>query len=345
MKKIRIFSVVLAVSMLFSLAVSAEFSDMPQNERVALAINNAVSNGILSGYEDGTVRPDANITRAEMASIITRAFGATKEGDISQFLDVMPDSWYYSAFSKAYAMGAFRGDALGMMHPQDNITFQECFTVLSQVFDLLPPYKVIRDNSYVFPENTIFVANISRLYDVSILNDYADGANVADWAKVFVSGIVANGGWNGENGLLTPTAYITRGQFAIVMDNIIKTYIDSPGTYTELPQGNTMIRCNDVILDELKTDNDIFISDCVEQGGVTLNNITAKRLVVRGCATPLNENGEPENEFYGIVISGTFDDIRIIRPYISANLEGIVNDDFGLYSAEKTSVFFGIFTE
>ncbi|MCR4718611.1 MAG: S-layer homology domain-containing protein [Firmicutes bacterium] len=341
MKKTRIFSAVLAVSMLFSLAVSANFSDMPENEKLALAINNAVSNGILSGYEDGTVRPDSNITRAEMASIITRACGALKEADISEFLDVAPDSWYYSAFSKAYAMGAFSGDDQKLMHPQNNITFQECFTILSQVFDLLPPYEVIRDDSYIFPENTVFTATNSRLYDVSVLNDYSDGADVADWAKVFVSGVVINGGWNGENGLLTPKAYITRGQFAIVMDDIIKNYIDTPGTYTEFPQGNTMIRCNDVILDQLKTDNDIFISDSVEQGGIVLNNISANRLVVRGCATPVDENGDPENENFGIAISGNFEAIRIIRPYISADLSGSVYN--GLYTAKDTSIFLGTF--
>ena len=138
MKKIRFFSAVIAISMLFSLAVSADFSDMPGDAALGQAINNAVSHGILSGYEDGTVRPDSNITRAEMASIITRAFGASKEADISEFSDVPADKWYHSAFSKAYSMGAFSGDDQKHMNPENNITFQECFTILSQVFDLLP---------------------------------------------------------------------------------------------------------------------------------------------------------------------------------------------------------------
>ena len=340
MKKFRFFSAVIAVSMLFSAAVSADFSDMPSDAQAAQAITNAVSNGILSGYEDGTVRPDANITRAEMASIITRAFGASKEADIKDFLDVPSDAWYYSAFSKAYAMGAFTGDDQKHMNPQNNITFQECFTILSQVFDLLPPYTVIRDGSSDFPKNTVFTSVNARLYDVSVLSDYADGNSVADWAKVFVSGVVANGGWNGENGNLTPTAYITRGQFATVLDNIIKNYIDTPGTYAELPAGNTMIRCNDVTLDGVSTESDIFISDSVEQGKITINNISANRIVVRGCATETDENGMPVNDDFGIVISGKFGAIRIIRPYISANVAGSTYSK--LYAAEKTSVNLGV---
>lgn len=339
MKKIKIFSAIIAVSMLFSAAVSANFSDMPSDEKAAQAISNAVSNSILSGYEDGTVRPDANITRAEMASIITRVFGATKEADISEFTDVTKDAWYYSAFAKAYTMGTFSGDDQKHMNPQNNITFQECFTILSRAFDLLPPYAVIRDGSTEFPENTFYTPANSRLYDLSGLSKYDDGSSVADWAKIYVAGIVVNGGWDGENGKLNPTNYITRGQFAIVLDNIVKNYIDTPGTYTELPEGNTMIRCNDVVLDGLSTDSDIFISDSVEPNKITINNITANRIVVRGCATETDEEGNLESDDFGIEISGTFNAIRIIRPYIIANLEN--SSYVKLYSAEKTSVNLG----
>lgn len=344
MKKFSFFSAVLAISMLFTAAVSADFPDMPSDEQAAKAITNAVSNGILSGYDDGLVRPDANITRAEMASIITRAFGASKEADISDFSDVPIDMWYHSAFSKAYAMGAFSGDDQKRMNPQNNITFQECFTILSQVFDLLPPYTVVRDNSATFSENTVFTPANSRLYDVSCLNKYADGSSVADWAKVFVAGVVANGGWDGdENGNLSPADYISRGQFAQVMDNIVKNYIDTPGTYTELPAGNTMIRCNDVILNGVSTESDIFISDSVEQGGIGINDITANRIVVRGCATETDEEENPVNDNFGIVLSGKFNAIRIIRPYISADVSGAKYST--LYSAEKTSVNLGIFEQ
>jgi len=123
------------------------------------------------------------------------------------------------------------------------------------------------------------------------------------------------------------------------MNNIIQNYIDTPDTYTELPQGNTMIRCNGAVLDGLKTDYDIFISDSVAQGGITVKNISANRLVVRGCATPVDEDEKAENENFGIVISGEYGAIRIIRPYISADLSSATYKK--LYSAEKTSVNLG----
>lgn len=341
MKKFRFVSAILAASVMFSATVFADFSDMPSDEGLKTAIENAVSNGLLSGYEDGTVRPDANITRAEMASIITRACGADNEADISAFSDVPADAWYHSAFAKAYRMGAFSGDDQKLMHPQNNITFQECFTILSQVFDLLPEYTIVRKSADEIPENTVYVGGKTpRLYDVSILNSYADGAEVAAWAKVFVSGVVANGGWSGENGYLTPVAYITRGQFATVMNNLIQNYIDTPGTYTELPAGNTMIRCNDTVIDGVKSDSSLYIADCVLPLGIVFNNATINRLVIRGCATEVGEDGKPVNSDYGISPTGSFNSIRVIRPYIAADLSGCSYK--GLYATEDTSVALGI---
>ncbi|MBR4172950.1 MAG: S-layer homology domain-containing protein [Clostridia bacterium] len=318
MKKICLFSAVLAASMLFSIAVFADFSDMPEESWAVTAINNAVEHGILSGYEDGTVRPASNITRAEMASIISRACGATGMESISFIADVKKDSWYYEPVAKAVTMGAFHGDENGFMYPENNISFQETFTVLSQVFDLLPPYTKLSEDPYEIPANKVYTQLNHRLYDVSVLAKRSDAATTADWAKIYVAGVITHGG--GEGVVVRPTEYITRAEFAIVMDHIIQNYIDEPGTYDSLPEGNTIIRCDGVMLNELTTNGDIYIADSVSQGGIVVNNITANRLIVRGCATPLDSKRKMINDNFGISITGTFDAIRVIRPNIVADL-------------------------
>ena len=205
----------------------------------------------------------------------------------------------------------------------------------------MPKYTISNKADEASSEDSVFVGGKTpRIYDISVLRSYIDSANIAAWAKVYFAGVVANGGWSGENGYLTPTAYITRGQFATVMDNLIKNYIDTPGTYTELPSGNTIIRCSNVVLDGVSTDSSLYISDCVLPFGVEFNNAKINRLVVRGCATELGENGEPVNDDYGISPKGSFGSIRIIRPYISADLSGCSYE--GLYTAEKTSVILGV---
>lgn len=335
----------LAVSAVLSfgtIASAASFTDMPSDAAAAAAIENAVKNGLLSGYkEDNTVRPDANIKRSEMAVIITKACMVEKEGNISAFIDVNKSDWFYSAMAKAYEMGAFSGDG-DRMKPHDNITFQECFTVLSQVFDLLPEYTRPAAADIPNPIPSDKVLSGSRLYDISVLNGFDDIGEVADWAKVFYAGIVANGGWSGVNNKLTPTAYITRAQFAQVMDNLIQNYIDTPAELTELPAGNTMIRCDGVTLKGLTTDGDIYIGDSVSANGITVEDITANgRFVIRGCATPVTgENGALTYGETGIKISGTFDAVRVIRPYINLDMSSAKYNS--VYSAKDTNLAIGI---
>ena len=52
--------------------------------------------GILGGYEDGTFRPNASITRAEFAKIAVSFFDYEGIGADSGFADVAPGSWYES---------------------------------------------------------------------------------------------------------------------------------------------------------------------------------------------------------------------------------------------------------
>lgn len=335
MKKIKFITFTLSAVLLFgSSASAATFSDMPVDPSSATVIENAVNNSLLSGYTDGTVKPDAYITRAEMASIITRACGAFKEGDISSFADLDCNAWYYSSIAKAYEMGALSGSN-GMMYPDNYITFQECFTVLSQVFDLVPDYILVNSISEL-PANTVLVGR--RLYDLSALDKYNDSQSIADWAKIYVAGIISHGGWSGIDNNLTPNNNITRLQFATVMDNLFKNYIDTPGTYTSLPKGNTLVRCNGVVLDGISTEHDIYIADGVSANGVTINNVyTDGRIVVRGCATPvLNDVDAITFGECGIILSGHFEQVRIIRPYINLDMR---NATYGtIYSIKNTSV-------
>ena len=62
-----------------ALSTSPTFSDMPDNWATE-ALESAVANGLLVG-DDGKIMPDSPLTRAQMATIIARAFGATEEGD------------------------------------------------------------------------------------------------------------------------------------------------------------------------------------------------------------------------------------------------------------------------
>ncbi len=298
----KITAVILVTVMVLSMSTvvfADTFSDMPNDWRRS-AIENAVKNGLISGKGNGLVAPDDNITRAEMASIIVRALGATKEADIKEFKDVKEGAWYYGELSKAVYMNAFSGDDQKMMNPTGNITFQECFTVLSKVFGLC--YRMTPDKAK------------------ELILAYSDGDTVSSWASVYYASILEKEYWTGgPDKKLRAKEFINRGEFAVVMDNLVKMYITEPGEVTDIPEGNIVVRCNDVVLDGIETKYDVIIGDGVEPQKVSVNNVKIDgRLVIRGCAS--DENIEKPTAVLGLAPSGEINDVQLIVPYLVVSL-------------------------
>ncbi len=255
MKKfIKLLSCIVVISMLLSISAFAAFSDMPDGEKGAV-IERAVENGLLTGFEDGTVRPDEPITRAQMATIMSRALNATTEADLSAFGDVNEGDWYYSAMAKAVFMEAFKGDGANL-NPNNNITRQEAMLVLSRIFDM--PFSTME-----------------------VIDTFEDGNKVSVWAKNEVSRVITEG-YIKTGGTLRPLDPMTRYEFAELIDSIVTTYIKEDGEYSaeDIPEGNILIQANDVVLNGVKNDR-IFISDGTA-GKVTLKECEIQRIVVRG---------------------------------------------------------------
>lgn len=293
MKRILAILMVCVMS-LSATAFAADFVDMP-NDWSTAALENAVANGLLAG-SDGRIAPNDNLTRAQMATIVVRAFGATAEADISGFSDVTPDAWYHPYVSKAVAMGAFNGEA-DKFNPDNSITRQEAFVVLSRAFGLAVNEKV----------------------NAAVLDSFSDAAKVADWAKTDVAAIIASGYVGGSNGMLNPEANITRAEFAVVMDRLIKYYIDEETT-TIPTDGNVMIRVGGLKLEGVETNHMVVIGDGVGDSDMSIvNSHLDKNIVVRAGKT--------------VSLDGRYAHVKIIRPNI--RVEGLIrvlNED---YSAEK----------
>ena len=112
-------SALICFMMLFSICSAQTFSDMPDNWSTK-ALTSAVNNGLINGA-NGLIRPNDSLTRAEMAAIITRAFGGETMADLSGFVDINEGDWFYAPMAKAVAMGAFTGDG-EYLHPFEMIS-------------------------------------------------------------------------------------------------------------------------------------------------------------------------------------------------------------------------------
>lgn len=103
-------SSLILLSMTFSIAQAAAFSDVPAENKYYGAISEISELGIVTGYEDGTFKPDEYITKAELSAMIARmtpydAFDSTQYPQL--FTDVTPEHWAYSYINKAAYCGVF----------------------------------------------------------------------------------------------------------------------------------------------------------------------------------------------------------------------------------------------
>lgn len=310
MKKTKIISVISAFVIAMGVSVSVNaFSDMPSGT-IGEAMQSAVDAGLINGYDDGTVKPDNLITRAEMAAIITRAFGA-EDMSVKEYADVPQSAWYHDVVSKSVAMGAFQGDDDVTFSPERNITFQETYIVLSRVFAFEP---------YLVKQSGLLLGDV----DASVLNSFPDNLELASWAKDGAKYIVGNGGWKGIDGKLKPTAYITRGEFALLMDSIVDRYIDEPGTYANIMDEFVMVRCGGVTIDGMKTTKNVVIAYSVGTEGVLIKNsvINGVTLVLGGSdITPkrtVSETGvikyQPDESH--VKLDGNIYDLRVAGQHI-----------------------------
>ena len=297
-----------SVMMMQSAAFAQEFTDMPDNWTTG-ALERAVENGLLNGA-DGKIMPDDNIKRSEMAAIIVRAFGANVEADISMYPDMSQDKWYYSEFAKAVKMGAFSGTDDGKLNPEAPITYEECFTVISRIFCLVNG-DVTKSESY---ENV----------DCTVLDSYSDSQAIATWAKQYTSLVVGKGYWNGYEGKLKPQdTYITRSEFAVLMDNLIKTYINEPGEYTEFADGNILIRSEGVTLNGYNGDDIIIIGDGVSGETLLDNIVSTNEIISRAGKT---------------IVKGKINDASVINEGTSFDINAVEKRDGLIYIAKGTEL-------
>lgn len=129
-----------------------DFSDVAEGQWYNTAISTMAAMEVITGYPDGTFRPNANITRAEFAAIAARFDESGIEGDIS-FEDVI-GHWAEEEISLAATNGWVEGYPDETFRPGKEITRAEAMTMVNRVLHRLPetPDDLL-DNMIVWPDN------------------------------------------------------------------------------------------------------------------------------------------------------------------------------------------------
>lgn len=169
------------------------------------AIETWNQHGVMKGY-DGRFRPGDPITRAEVAQVISNLLKLTKQTS-NPFADVEGDAWYTEAVLKCAEAGIMVGSG-GLFRPNDRISRQESMVVIARSLAIEP------------------VENLP-------VDRFADGEQVADWAKGAVAALMEAKIVEGTSeGRLAPLKDISRAEVVTILNRSISAYIAKPGTYT-----------------------------------------------------------------------------------------------------------------
>ncbi len=136
-----------------NLTKTNRYSDVAATSWYNTAVSTLSSMGIITGYPDGTFRPNAAITRAEFAAIAAR-FDNDGDKTAAKFSDIATH-WAKDEISIAYNNGWINGYPDGTFGPQRDITRAETMTLVNRVLnrqpetedDLLPNMTVWTDNA------------------------------------------------------------------------------------------------------------------------------------------------------------------------------------------------------
>lgn len=176
------------------------FSDLSLSHWSYNAVLSLYSKGIISGYEDGSIKPDNEISRAEFVKLITQSISESKSAESKNtFTDVSRDDWFYDFILKAFNEKLIFGSN-GKFRPKDSITREDAAVILCRAL-----------------ENKNFTLTDEKKFkDCENISDYAKKSVALLYAAEIISG-------SGDE-IFEPQRNISRAEaFQLIYNTLMKT--------------------------------------------------------------------------------------------------------------------------
>ena len=175
--------------------------DISESHWAYRAINTLNDYKIITGYPDGTFKPNVSITRAEFAKIIVPVLdlNTTPSGDVS-YTDVSKTHWAYEAIKTVSAL-----------YPTDSS---------GEASKFLPEEPMIRKDAATVLVKALQWEN--KVYDAKVLDKFSDKKLFSgDVSEKYIAIAVENGLMNGNaDGTFAPNGSLTRAEVAQLIYNI-----------------------------------------------------------------------------------------------------------------------------
>ncbi|WP_127508840.1 S-layer homology domain-containing protein [Paenibacillus humicus] len=167
------------------------------------AVNDLASRMVVNGVDAAHYKPDAPVTRAEIAAIIVRALGLAPSSAASAFTDVGSGDWYAGALAAAQEYSLVKGEGNGTFGPSRNVTREEALTMLARAM-------------------TLAGLDVKSGNDIGdVLTPFADGGKVSSWAQESVAAALKLGLAQGSGKGLEPKRPITRAETAALVQRLL----------------------------------------------------------------------------------------------------------------------------
>ena len=166
-------------------------------EAVEYCYNQGVVNGI-SATEFGA---ESLVRRCDFVLMFYRAAGQPAVNTPCTFTDVAPDAYYAAALAWAQSAGLASGGEDGAFRPEEPATREDAFTILRQVMPLLGKQC---------PSGSL-----------TLLDQFADRDQIADYAREPIATLVAQGIVNGKGAGVDPQGNLTRAEMAALLYKVL----------------------------------------------------------------------------------------------------------------------------
>lgn len=247
-----------AVLLAAALVVTSVWAGAPRSQREAYAssdwassyLQNLVEQGVLKGDPDGTLNPERDITRAEFAAMLNRAFGFQEKGTVKNFSDVAADAWYRNDIAIASNQGYLSGTSPSTANPTGSLTREQAVTMICRALKIDEvPADPLR---------------------------FSDSEDFQNWSRGYINAATQKGMVNGySDGTFRASAPITRGEVAKMLSDVAGTIVKTPSQINlGYVNGNVSLTRSGSGLRNTTISGDLYITEGVGLGYVYLDNVT-----------------------------------------------------------------------
>ncbi|WP_251960252.1 S-layer homology domain-containing protein [Nostoc commune] len=168
----------------------------------------------MTNFSDGKFYPERLLSRAELASIMVKAFGLNKREAVNKGNLAIPDvprsHWAFNDIQTVLKTDIMKGYRGNEFFPNQKVTRAEALAIFAQAYGV-----------FQFPDDSVN----------EILASYPDAKSIPAWARKAIATVATEGFLNTDaQGNISPLKPVTRGDMAYVLSKYLQRQQQQPET-------------------------------------------------------------------------------------------------------------------